>query len=145
MADVEITDKSHALIKGLQQAVDRALESIGIAAQGYATLACRVDTGRLRNSITYATAKGQGQPNKFKSTGKQDKKGKNKRAVMASPADYAMLGKPEENSVWLGTNVEYARHVEEKVKAFIRPAIMDNISDYKNILEENLRALDGGD
>ena len=35
-------------------ALARALEKIGLVAEGYAKRLCPVDTGRLRNSITHA-------------------------------------------------------------------------------------------
>ena len=37
-------------------ALDRALEKIGLVAEGYAKKACPVDTGRLRNSITHVVS-----------------------------------------------------------------------------------------
>lgn len=39
-----------SLFKG---AISRALESVGLAAEGHAKRKCPVDTGRLRNSITH--------------------------------------------------------------------------------------------
>lgn len=40
------------------KALARALEEIGLAAEGYAKRLCPVDTGRLRNSITHVTSYG---------------------------------------------------------------------------------------
>lgn len=40
------------------QATAKALEEIGLAAEGYAKRLCPVDTGRLRNSITHVTSYG---------------------------------------------------------------------------------------
>lgn len=40
------------------KALARALEEIGLAAEGYAKRMCPVDTGRLRNSITHVTRYG---------------------------------------------------------------------------------------
>lgn len=40
------------------KALARALEEIGLAAEGYAKRLCPVDTGRLRNSITHVTRYG---------------------------------------------------------------------------------------
>lgn len=47
-------DNTEEAQKGIQRAIDRALEEIGLAAEGYAKRACPVDTGNLRNSITHA-------------------------------------------------------------------------------------------
>lgn len=48
------TDNSEEVSRNIVQAIDRALEEIGLAAEGYAKRACPVDTGNLRNSITHA-------------------------------------------------------------------------------------------
>lgn len=40
------------------KALARALEEIGLVAEGYAKRLCPVDTGRLRNSITHVTRYG---------------------------------------------------------------------------------------
>ena len=47
-------DNTEECAQGIVRAIDRALEEIGMAAEGYAKRACPVDTGNLRNSITHA-------------------------------------------------------------------------------------------
>lgn len=47
-------DNTEEASQGIVRAIDRALEEIGLAAEGYAKRACPVDTGNLRNSITHA-------------------------------------------------------------------------------------------
>lgn len=42
-----------AIATAIDQAKMKALEEIGLKAEGYAKAACPVDTGRLRNSITH--------------------------------------------------------------------------------------------
>ena len=56
MPDVSVDIKSNVdLFKNaLPEQKARALETIGLTAEGYAKLACPVDTGRLRNSISHA-------------------------------------------------------------------------------------------
>lgn len=46
-------DNTDEVLKGLSDAVERALTRIGLAAEGYAKKKCPVDTGNLRNSITH--------------------------------------------------------------------------------------------
>ena len=46
-------DNTEEASRGIVRAIDRALEEIGLAAEGYAKRACPVDTGNLRNSITH--------------------------------------------------------------------------------------------
>ena len=50
---IDITDNSGKAIQAKDEAVERALEAIGLQAEGYAKLLSPVDTGRLRNSLTH--------------------------------------------------------------------------------------------
>lgn len=52
-------DNTEEASQGIRRAIDRALEEIGLAAEGYAKRACPVDTGNLRNSITHAVEPGE--------------------------------------------------------------------------------------
>ena len=52
--DVTVTDNSKLFLDALPEQVGAALEAIGLQAEGYAKMACPVDTGRLRNSISHA-------------------------------------------------------------------------------------------
>jgi phage gpG-like protein len=49
----EVTDNSDEVLRLLQAAKARALEKIGLTAEGYAVKMCPVDSGRLKNSITH--------------------------------------------------------------------------------------------
>lgn len=53
MADYELKDNSEEVKSLMAGALARALEKIGLVAEGYAKRLCPVDTGRLRNSITH--------------------------------------------------------------------------------------------
>lgn len=50
----EFIDNSEELLREVENGVQRALESMGLVAEGYAKTECPVNTGNLRNSITYA-------------------------------------------------------------------------------------------
>lgn len=100
------TDNSEEVSQGIVRAIDRALEEIGLAAEGYAKKACPVDTGNLRNSITHAVESG-------------------------------------EDAVYVGTNVEYAPHVElgtrrQDAQPFLRPAAQDHGAQYRKIISDAL-------
>ena len=53
---VKVDDHSDEVKAALAEAKERALEAIGLAAEGYAKLRTPVDTGRLRNSISHAVS-----------------------------------------------------------------------------------------
>lgn len=46
-------DNTDEVLRGLSDAMERALTRIGLEAEGYAKKECPVDTGNLRNSITH--------------------------------------------------------------------------------------------
>ena len=55
MNNVKFTDNSAEVESALSAATEKALEIIGLKAEGYAKLLCPVgDTGNLKNSITHA-------------------------------------------------------------------------------------------
>lgn len=51
--EVNITSNRDLIEQASAEAIARALEAIGLQAEGYAKMKCPVDTGRLRNSITH--------------------------------------------------------------------------------------------
>ena len=87
-----------------------------------------VDTGRLRNSITYATntAHSQGTP-------------------PADPSDYMLLESVPKGTVVVGTNVEYAAFVEMGTSRsspypYLKPSIENNKPTIKKVLEDYLKS-----
>ena len=58
--NIEYRDNTEEVLSALEAAIKRGNEAIGMAAERHAkkriTIARAVDTGRLRNSITYALA-----------------------------------------------------------------------------------------
>lgn len=136
----QFTDNSGKFLAELERAKKKALETIGLKAEGYAKKLCPVGTpestgiagyrgGTLRNSITHRVENG--------------------------------------DTMALGSNVEYAPYVElgtgphfkpppeweqfttergsgvgnayVKPRAYIRPAIEDHRDEYKNIAERELK------
>ena len=51
--DVSIQDNSKQVLSALEEQILLALDMIGNTAEGYAKEQCPVETGRLRNSISY--------------------------------------------------------------------------------------------
>lgn len=163
MNTVDITDNSSLIEEELESAVLRALTKCGLTAEGYAKMLCTVDTGLLRNSITYALS---GQPPAISSytADKADKSGEKKKGTYSGTAPNAS---GDEMSVYIGSNCEYAPYVElgtgqhyaggrptrwtysdehgqqhitggNTAKPFLKPAIADHIEEYKNIIKQEL-------
>lgn len=130
IAEVKITDNSDEILSRMDTAMEVALEKIGLVAEGYAKRLCPVDTGRLRNSITHATASYPGIGTY------QDKYGN----VFD---DATVDGTPEKNVVYIGTNVEYAPYVElgttrTNAQPYLKPAVVDHAAKYKRIFKDSM-------
>lgn len=128
---MKITDNSDEILSRMDSAIEVALEKIGLAAEGYAKRLCRVVTGRLRNSITHATATYLGVGTY------EDNEGN---VFDDATAD----GTPEKNTVYIGTNVEYAPYVElgtsrTSARPYLKPAVVDHAARYKKIFEDSMK------
>lgn len=139
MPDIEVslTSDLPKVLEATQEAIHTALEAVGVQAEAHAvaeiTAVGAVDTGRLRNSITHAVSGDPGRTFSY-----TDDNGNGYAYTVDDAGDEA------DNTVYLGTNVEYAAYVEMgtvkmAARPYIRPAIEDNISEYKAIFEEILK------
>ena len=108
-----INDHSEDAKSGMQEAIARALEAIGLQAESYAKLELenaprRIDTGNLRNSISHNVNE-------------------------------------EEQTVYIGTNVEYGVYVHEgtdrmEKNRFLRNAVEKNSDQYKEMLKSYIKS-----
>lgn len=101
-------DNAREIENAFNSQIAKALEEIGLLAEGYAKKACPVDTGRLRASITHKIDAG-------------------------------------DDSVYIGTNVEYGKYVElgtrySKAKPYLKPAATEHGSQYRSVLKANLES-----
>lgn len=113
---------------------EKALTQVGIDAQRNVAALCPVDTGLLRNSITYALAGKEPAKKTYKAT-KGDGQG----------AYEGTLGTQNELAVYIGTNVEYAPYQEygdfehkHGQWHYIRDGITDHIGEYKEVINKIL-------
>lgn len=135
MANVNFTDNSKKVLLAMAKAKERGLEAVGMTAEGHAkeviTNAGAVDTGRLRNSITWATKGRENTSYTYK-----DKAGKSYTEKIG--------GGVKEDEVYIGTNVEYAAGIElgthRKAGAvhFLQQAATNHTEEYKKIIELSL-------
>ena len=56
---VKLTSNRDLIESASNEAIARALEAVGLQAEGYAKMLCPVDTGNLRNSITHEVDSGE--------------------------------------------------------------------------------------
>lgn len=128
---VKLTSRREECIDILRYGINAALEVVGSKVAGYALLLAPVDTGRLKNSITWATEKTEGRGYSY-----EDDNGK-------KYDDKVGVGVPK-GGVAVGTNVEYAVYQENgtsKTKAhpFLKPAVERHIEEYKEIIKTYLK------
>ena len=115
------------VLRGSEEAVERGLAAIGMRAVTYTHRpkergGTPVDTGRLRNSIAWATASQGG-----------------------GGTDAPSGGSADDRTVIIGTNVEYGEDVEEgtskrKPAHMLRNALTDGADEYARIMEAALKA-----
>jgi HK97 gp10 family phage protein len=136
LSSVKFTDRSPEVRRALEKALELGLETIGMVAETHAKEAITrqgaVDTGRLRNSITYAVKKREGEIVAYR-----DDEG----AGYEQAIGYGV----KKDEVYIGTNVEYAPYVElgtRKMRArpFLKPAATEHNDEYKQIMEATLKS-----
>lgn len=132
MSSIKFTDRSPEVRRALEKALELGLETIGMVAETHAkeAITCHgaVDTGRLRNSITYAVKKREGEIVAYRD---------NEGAGYEQAIGYGV----KKDEVYIGTNVEYAPYVElgtsrMPARPFIRPAATEHGEEYKQMLKE---------
>ena len=143
----ELIDHTDECIDAKNAAVDRALEMIGLQAEGYAKMNCPVGNpvstgiegyhgGTLRNSITHTT--------------EQTTDGA--AAIIGTNVEYAPYvelgtGIHAENGngrrtpwIWVDENGKRHKTSGMKPRHFMKKAIADHIDEYKEILETSLKS-----
>ena len=123
----ELKSNRKEVLRGSEEAVERGLAAIGMRAVTYTHRpkergGTPVDTGRLRNSIAWATASQGG-----------------------GGTDAPSGGGADDRAVIIGTNVEYGEFVEEgtskrKPAHMLRNALADGSDEYARIMEAALKA-----
>lgn len=145
MSDFVITKNNLPEYEKLLESVSlRALELCGMEAERTAKLRLTstkaVDTGLLRNSVTYVVS-GKSPNIQMYYADKPNKQGVKMAGMYAGVA-------PDEGgdvkTMAVGTNVEYAQYIENgtsrmAARPFIRPAIADNTDKFKRIIQQELK------
>ena len=134
--DIKFTDNSKEVSEDIKAALLRGLETCGLVAEGYAKKLTPVDTGLLRNSITYAISGEEAAIDTY-----EDNEGKNKGFYSGTAPEESS---DKTKSVYIGTNVEYASMVEigtlkADAQPFLKPAVNDHQSKYRKIIENELK------
>lgn len=132
VADFNIKNNFAEVTEELAEKIEAWLEAVGEDAASTAAEMAPVDTGRLKNSITAATAEYQSEANKYS-------------GEPCLMLDFIPNEKPEQNAVYIGTNVPYAEYQEMgtskgvPARHFIQFGMTAHKDEYKKMLEEKLK------
>lgn len=119
---------------------EKALTAVGMLAEKYAKENAPVDTGRLRNSITFAIA---GQAPNIQSY-KADRPRSGKQSDVEGGTYEGTMGSSKETGVYIGTNVEYASAVEfgttlQRPHPYLKPAVSEHGDEYRRLFDEIMK------
>ena len=131
-------DNTDEVLSALEKAKIRGLTAIGMTAEGHAkkkiAQAKAVDTGRLRNSITFAVSGESANISSY--SGDHGEEGGTYSGT--APND-------KEKAVYIGTGVEYAAGIEtgSHRKAggvhFLQDAAANHSDEYKKLMEDSVK------
>ena len=128
---IRVQNNSQLVLEEFEKAVERALYAIGVKAvegsvdaiSGRYDIDPAVDTGRLRASRSFITPTQKGDSGQPKPANAQ--------------AGDELTGTAEENSVVVGSNVEYAEYVHNGTSKMAgRPFLREGIDKTKNQMQE---------
>ena len=132
-------DNTQEVLSALEKAKIRGLTAIGMTAEGHAkkkiTQAKAVDTGRLRNSITFAVSGESANISSY--SGDHGEEGGTYSGT--APND-------KEKAVYIGTGVKYAAGIEtgSHRKAggvhFLQDAATGHTDEYKRLMEDSMKS-----
>lgn len=103
--DFTFQDNSSAILEEIKKRIETALVEIGSRAQTYAVALTPTDTGRLKNSITYTTRHHSGKTINYL-------RHKSSEGKTTYTEEDETVTAPDENTLYLGTNVYYAPYIE---------------------------------
>ena len=133
---VDYKDNGQQILSDMEKGKRNALMAIGATAETHAkeniTADKLVDTGRLRNSITYAAGD-------YSGIGTYTDNNKK------SYSDAKARNTPKDDEVAIGTNVEYAPYLElgtKKIAAhhYLKRAVTEHQDEYKKLAVEAIKA-----
>ena len=136
MADIRFTSNVNDILRRMERGKRNALTAIGATAETHTKENIKadglVDTGRLRNSITYATGD-------YSGIGTYTDNNKK------SYSDAKARNTPKDDEVAIGTNVEYAAYTElgtQHITAhhYLKRAVTEHQDEYKNLTVQAIQS-----
>lgn len=129
--NIDFKDNSQAVLKAMQQAVEKALEECGLVAEGYAKKLAPVDTGNLRNSISHKVDPEEPAVYIGSNTSYAP-------YVELATGIYAEGGRPTP-WVYQDANGNWHWTRGNKAQPFLKPSVADHQKQYSQIIEQELK------
>lgn len=127
----KVVSHKEEVLEEMREKLQNALNAIGADASSTASSVCPVDTGRLKNSITWATKTHCNMAHAYS---------------FDNGAGLTAIGNvSDDGDVFIGTNVEYAPYQEYGTKTgipakhFLQYGSSAHLSEYQALLEQYLR------
>ena len=140
--EVKVVSNITYVRKATEQSMRKAARMIGGTVAGHAVEACPVDTGLLRNSITFALGGEAPQITSYRSND-TDRNGKKIERQEGHYSDNAPNDQDGAITVYVGSNVEYAPYQElgapnrgMDARPFLRPAMENFTGEIEQIIEQ---------
>lgn len=142
---VEVVSSLREVVNATEKAMQKAARMVGGTLERHAKEACPVDTGLLRNSITFALG-GEAPEIIAYQSNDRDKNGKPIEVKKGQYDEAAPADDDHQTTVYVGTNVEYAPHqelgtVNMDARPFLRPAMENFKGEIEQILEKCLKEI----
>lgn len=137
MSDFQVVSNKTAVIRATEKAMKKAARMIGGTLEGHAKELCPVDTGLLRNSITFALGGESPAITDYAS----DSRGDGKQVTEGHYDGTAPADDAGEITVYVGTNVQYAPYqelgtIKMDARPFLRPAVENSKDEVEQIIEQ---------
>lgn len=129
--NIDFKDNSQAVLKAMQQAVEKALEKCGLVAEGYAKKLAPVDTGNLRNSISHKVDPEE--PAVYI--------GSNSLYAAYQEFGTGIYTDGGRDTPWVYQDEKGNWHWTRgnKAQPFLKPAVADHARQYRQIIEQELK------
>lgn len=130
---IDFKDNSREFLGAFGSAIAKAMERCGMQAEGYAKDLVPVDTGNLRNSISYRVDESS------------------KEVVIGTNNEYAPYvelgtgkykdggGGRQDPWVYQDTEGKWHHTHGQKAQPYLKPAVADHKQTYRNIIEDELK------
>ena len=132
--NVTVNDNTKEVLAALEKALERGLEAAGMTAERYAKKnETAVDTGLLRNSITFALSGEKANISSYSSDDGTES------GVYSGTAP-----NDKDKAVYIGTNVEYGPYIELGARGtagihFLKKAATEHKAEYRKLIQDSLK------